>query len=91
MARRACRGHHGMWGGRSPDSERGPEVRALVMAALVVVGLFVAGSIVVWAVKAVIGMLIPVLVIALVGGGILYIVSKVRKPVGGRNRGQIRP
>jgi hypothetical protein len=61
------------------------------MAALVVIGLFVAGSLVVWAVKAFIGVLFYVLVGALIVGGVVFIAGKVRKSVGGgANRRQLR-
>jgi hypothetical protein len=48
-------------------------VKALLMAALVVIGLFVAGSLVVWAVKAFIGVLFYVLIGALIVGGVVFI------------------
>lgn len=60
------------------------------MAALVVIGLFVAGSIVVWAVKAFIGVLFYVLIGALIVGGVVFIAGKVRKSVGGASRRQLR-
>lgn len=60
------------------------------MAALVVIGLFVAGSIVVWAVHALIGVLFYVLIGALIVGGVVFIAGKVRKSVGGTNRRQLR-
>ncbi|WP_207124889.1 hypothetical protein [Actinocatenispora comari] len=60
------------------------------MAALVVIGLFVAGSIVVWAVKAFIGVLFYVLIGALIVGGVVFIAGKVRKSVGGTSRRQLR-
>jgi uncharacterized membrane protein len=65
-------------------------VKALLMAALVVIGLFVAGSIVVWAVKAFIGVLFYVLIGALIVGGVVFIAGKVRKSVGGTSRRQLR-
>jgi hypothetical protein len=65
-------------------------VKALLMAALVVIGLFVAGSLVVWAVKAFIGVLFYVLVGALIVGGVVFIAGKVRKSVGGSSRRQLR-
>lgn|GEM_PF-5603261 len=60
------------------------------MAALVVIGLFVAGSLVVWAVKAVLGVLVYVLIGALIVGGVVFIAGKVRKSVGGTSRRQLR-
>ncbi|BCJ27089.1 hypothetical protein AB0I55_11100 [Actinocatenispora sera] len=65
-------------------------MKALLMAALVVIGLFVAGSLVVWAVKAFIGVLFYVLVGALIVGGVVFIAGKVRKSVGGSSRRQLR-
>jgi uncharacterized membrane protein len=66
-------------------------VKALLMAALVVIGLFIAGSLVVWAVKAFIGVLFYVLIGALIVGGVVFIAGKVRKSVGGgANRRQLR-
>ncbi|GIL27136.1 hypothetical protein NUM_23900 [Actinocatenispora comari] len=65
-------------------------MKALLMAALVVIGLFVAGSIVVWAVKAFIGVLFYVLIGALIVGGVVFIAGKVRKSVGGTSRRQLR-
>lgn len=64
-------------------------MRALLVAALVVIGLFVAGSIVVWLLKVVIGALFYVLVGALIVGAVVFIAGKVRNSVGGGNRRQI--
>jgi hypothetical protein len=60
------------------------------MLALLVIGLFVAGSIVVWAVKAVIGVLFYVLIGALLVGAVVFIAGKVRNSVAGGNRRQVR-
>lgn len=65
-------------------------MKALLTAVLVVIGLFVAGSLVVWALKAVIGVLFYVLIGALIVGGVVYIAGKVRKSVNGTSRRQLR-
>jgi hypothetical protein len=64
-------------------------MRALVMAVLVVIGLFVAGTIVVWAVKALIGVLFWVLVAAVAVGAVVFVAGRVRHSVGGRTRRQL--
>lgn len=81
----------GVWGGHRPPGEEGAgDVKALVMAALVVIGLFVAGSLVVWALKAVLGVLFYVLIGALIVGGVVFIAGRVRKSVNGTSRRQLR-
>ncbi|WP_203660013.1 hypothetical protein [Actinocatenispora rupis] len=77
---------------RSPTAhdEGAGDVKALVMAALVVVGLFVAGSLVVWALHALFGVLFYVLIGALIVGGVVFIAGRVRKSVGGSDRRQLR-
>ncbi|HEY3505300.1 MAG TPA: hypothetical protein VGN37_21265 [Actinocatenispora sp.] len=65
-------------------------MKALVVAALLVIGLFVAGSLVVWALHAVLGVLFYVLIGALVVGGVVFIAGRVRRSVNGSGRRQLR-
>ncbi len=66
-------------------------MKALLTAALVVLGLFVAGALVVWVVKAVLGVLIYVLIGALIVGGVVFIAGRVRRSVNGTpTRRQLR-
>lgn len=54
-------------------------MRTLLWAALIAIGLFIAGTIVVWLAKAVIGALFYVLIGALLVGVIAFIVGKARR------------
>lgn len=65
-------------------------MKALVVAALLVIGLFVAGSLVVWALHAVLGVLFYVLIGALVVGGVVFVAGRVRRSVNGSGRHQLR-
>lgn len=66
-------------------------MRALLMAIVIVVGLVVAGSIVVWAVHALLGVLFWVVVGALAVGAVVFIAGRVRRSVGGgATRRQVR-
>lgn len=66
-------------------------MRALLMAVLIIVGLVVAGSIVVWAVHALLGVLFWVVVGALAVGAVVFIAGRVRRSVGGgQARRQVR-
>jgi membrane-associated phospholipid phosphatase len=65
-------------------------MRALLMAVLIIVGLVVAGSIVVWAVHALLSVLFWVVVAALAVGAVVFVAGRVRKAVGGPTRRQVR-
>ncbi len=59
------------------------------MAAALIIALFVAGSVVVWLIKATIGLLFYIIVGAIAVGAVVYLYGKAKTALGGGDRRQL--
>lgn len=87
-----CRGgHHGGYEvGAARRGGKAIDVKALLVAAAIVIGLFVAGSIVMWILHALFSVLGYLILGALAVGAVWFIAGRVRKSINGSGRQQLR-